>query len=460
MKYNIILHIMCNLLITNIKNIGNANFFQKFRGPDFEKKIVFDDILFLHNLLSITGEFYPQPYEDKDIIICFNGEIYNYFDFGNFKSDVEAIAFLYKKGLNELKKLEGEFAIVIYDKKYEVFYLIHDLFAIKPLFIGIDGNKFCISTYKSVSTSLGFEEKDIFKIPPNAMYKFNGKKLEEICELYEWDLKQHKNNYKDFFLALEYAVLRRTNTNKEVLVNLSSGYDSGVICCVLNKYNRPYNTASIAGNEDKDVLNKRIKINKVSKFKIMFNRITPAEKKQLKKKIERETENYHVDRWYFRGGKFNKGVYNFKTDNAIIGASKIYSEVRNKYNIRIVLSGSGADEIFSDYGRNGGRIFNHSCFGGKFPDDLSSIFPKNNKDKSCIWKNFYFSCQEAYLWKEEVITGLYGIEGRFPFLDKNVVQEFLWLSPALKNADYKVVLRRYLEANKYPFTPKKIGFNI
>lgn len=180
---------MCNFLITNILQIGNANFYQKFRGPDHEKSFIFDKILFLHNLLSITGDFYPQPYEDKDIIVCFNGEIYNYLDFGNFKSDVECIAYLYKKGLDEIKKLEGEFAIAIYDKKLKYFYLIHDIFAIKPLFIGINGNKFCISTYPSVSKNLGF--KNIQKISANSIYKFDGK-LEKIKELYKWDLKQKK----------------------------------------------------------------------------------------------------------------------------------------------------------------------------------------------------------------------------------------------------------------------------
>ena len=450
---------MCNFLITNIfnNNISKANFYQKFRGPDFEKFVLFDNIIFLHNLLSITGNFYPQPYEDKDIIICFNGEIYNYFDFGKFKSDVECIAFLYKKGIEELKKLDGEFAITIYDKKQKYFIIAHDTFATKPIFLGQNGNKFCISTYKSACESLKL--KNITKISPNSVYKFDGK-LTKLFELHSWDLKQHKTTLKDFFLSLEMAVLKRVMTNKEILVNLSSGYDSGVICCVLNKYKIPFNSASIGGKEVKSVLKNRIKIHKNCKSAIYFDSISTKEKKELKDYINKNTENYHIDRYYFKNGKFNKGKYNFKTDEAIIGASKIYKEVRNKYNIRVVLSGTGADEIISDYGFNGKRIFPHSCFGGKFPDDLSKIFPKNPEDTNCVWKNFYHSCQESYLWKEEVITGLYGIEGRYPFLDKKLVQEFLWLKPELKNFDYKGVLKKYLEAHNYPFVPKKIGFNI
>ena len=78
---------MCNFLITNLKDIKNANFFQKCRGPDYEKHISYNNIQFIHNLLSITGDFYPQPFISEKYIICFNGEIYNYKKFGNFKSD-------------------------------------------------------------------------------------------------------------------------------------------------------------------------------------------------------------------------------------------------------------------------------------------------------------------------------------------------------------------------------------
>jgi len=39
------------------------------------------------------------------------------------------------------------------------------------------------------------------------------------------------------------------------------------------------------------------------------------------------------------------------------------------------LSGMGADELFSDYGFAGQKIFAHSNFGGLFPDDLTGFFP-------------------------------------------------------------------------------------
>jgi asparagine synthetase B (glutamine-hydrolysing) len=117
---------------------------------------------------------------------------------------------------------------------------------------------------------------------------------------------------------------------------------------------------------------------------------------------------------------------------------------------KIYLSGSGADEIFSDYGFNGRKFAQHSNFGGLFPNDLKTIFP---------WNSFYKSSQESYLAKEEYTSGIYGIETRYPFLDKKVVQEFLLLDNRLKNSQYKSVLDNYFMKNNFSFSRgQKIGF--
>ena len=85
-----------------------------------------------------------------------------------------------------------------------------------------------------------------------------------------------------------------------------------------------------------------------------------------------------------------------------------------------------------------------------FPKNLNTIFP---------WNSFYKSSQESYLAKEEYSSGMWGIETRYPFLDKDVVQEFLWLSPDLKNKNYKSVLHEYFINNNFPFDEgRKVGF--
>jgi asparagine synthetase B (glutamine-hydrolysing) len=136
-------------------------------------------------------------------------------------------------------------------------------------------------------------------------------------------------------------------------------------------------------------------------------------------------------------------------DSGSRGLSLICDQARSE-GFKIYLSGSGADEIISDYGYGGNKIFPHSNFGGLFPEDLSTIFP---------WASFYGSTMQSYLAKEEYVSGSYGIEGRYPFLDRDVVQEFLWLTADLKNSKYKSCIDEYLMRNQYPYQAGiKTGF--
>jgi len=58
---------------------------------------------------------------------------------------------------------------------------------------------------------------------------------------------------------------------------------------------------------------------------------------------------------------------------------------------------------------------------------------------------------ESYIAKEEWVGGSFGIEMRYPFLDKQVVQEFLWIHQDLKNRTYKSVIDYMLTKNNIPY---------
>ena len=141
--------------------------------------------------------------------------------------------------------------------------------------------------------------------------------------------------------------------------------------------------------------------------------------------------------------------YSPHSDNASIGLYKIFQHA-NISGHKVYLSGQGGDEIYSDYGFQGDRFKCCSMFGGLFPQQLEGFFP---------WKNFYGSTQRAFLDKEEILCGMHGIESRYPFLDREVVQEFLWLTSELKNCYYKAPIHQYMAKYQYPFdVGKKIGF--
>ena len=113
---------MCSFLILNwlAQNIEYLNYFIKFRGPDLTNIYNYENFMFLHNLLHLTGNVTAQPFKDDDnkIVCLFNGEIYNYKSFGDYPSDGFCLIDLYKKyDLEFVRHLDGEFALCLFDFK-------------------------------------------------------------------------------------------------------------------------------------------------------------------------------------------------------------------------------------------------------------------------------------------------------------------------------------------------------
>ena len=440
---------MCSFLFTDkeVNDFDYTNHYMKFRGPDSTNSIQVNEYTVAHNILSITGEFTQQPFVDHDdeIVCVYNGQIYNYDDFGNYKSDGECIIPTYKKfGERGFVTLDGEFAIVLADFKNNLLHLVTDPFATKPLWYGVDGDKIAAASYESAVKSLGIKA---IKLEANTILTLNLKTKEFINSIrtYDFILHQFNNSFDGWIRAFEESIRKRTrNIREKVFIGLSSGYDSGGIACELNKQNVSYKAYSVVGNEDQDILRKRY---------AMFNANSCGEylednRWQYKDYINRNVEEFKY-RIYSSSSDYNEFDRRLQDDNGSCGLSMICDHAR-KEGHKIYLSGSGSDEIFSDYGFNGEKKFLHSNFGGLFPEDLSTIFP---------WASFYGSTMVSYLAKEEYVAGSYGIETRYPYLDKYVVQEFLSLSHTLKNSKYKSVLDEYLTRSNYPFEKNiKRGF--
>tara|TARA_B100000902_G_C27320533_1_gene924098 strand:- start:583 stop:2226 length:1644 start_codon:yes stop_codon:yes gene_type:complete len=487
---------MCGILFSSkeIKELEKIIKYLKKRGPDHTEHKIINNYNFIHVLLSMTGENYTiQPFVYDDIVIIFNGEIYNFKEFGDFNSDGECIIESYKKyGDQFIRHLDGEFAILLVDFSKDVLYYSTDVFSIKPLWFAQDGDDIGICSYESSLKYLEF--KNIKQVDANTTIKMKLSTREVLLKqtVYDFDLNQHKTSFDDWNKAFENAIKKRTSSIKHgIFIGLSGGYDSGLISCVLNKLDIDYTAYTILGNEDPELMKKRHALLKDGHIIDMSQEEFNTQKKFLEENSEEyllklengEKESYiralidiidykkGIRRDHFKGKDGNYIIlydmhrrakrfldqYKYRmtgqkvtNDNGSIGVSHICSIAKPLGKI-IYLSGSGADEVISDYGFNGIKHYGHSTIGGKFPDDLKDVFP---------WNNFYGNTQRAYLMKEETVTGTWGIEGRYPFLDKYVVQEFLWLSNTLKNSNYKSVIHNYLTTNNYPFEDGiKVGFN-
>jgi asparagine synthetase B (glutamine-hydrolysing) len=430
--------IMCGFIATNkrVDRVDQANFFVQKRGPDLTNQIVYNDFAFVHDLLSITGEFTPQPFMDKEsgIVAMFNGQIYNYLEFGDYASDGESLIPLYKKyGEDFIRKLDGEFAIVLFDFQKKLFIATSDVFATKPIWYAVEEGAIGLASYQSALESLGFGSTQ--KIPANTTYVFDLEhaKLLRTKTVFDFDVRQYKTDLGDFFTAFEGAVEKRTrNLREKIFIGLSSGHDSGALALAMTRLGVHFEAYSIEGREDKNTLTARHKLLTYPPHLLQLD-YQSFLKAKLYLRLNAEEHCMEIN-----PAHKNHFVTN---DPGAIGLSYICSIAQSE-GVKIYLSGQGADEIISDYGMKGKALATHSTFKGIFPDRLESHFP---------WYDFYKGAQADYLAKEENVSGSYGIEGRYPFLDKYFVQEFLWLDVTLKNKDYKYPLAAYLEKYAYPF---------
>lgn len=121
----------------------------KHRGPDAEGKYVCDNVAFGHTRLAIIDidplANQPMQSAEGDIVITFNGEIYNFaeirkelehdYNFQTSHSDTEVIIYAYKKwGIKCLDKFIGMFAFALHDHTKNTTYLCRDRLGKKPLY--------------------------------------------------------------------------------------------------------------------------------------------------------------------------------------------------------------------------------------------------------------------------------------------------------------------------------------
>ena len=109
------------------------------------------------SIIDIKNGQQPMLSKNKNFIICFNGEIYNYKKIQKMlndegvllktSSDTEVLleAFVLW-GEKCLKIINGMFSFVIYDKLQKKIYLVRDRFGMKPLFYSNEGNQLLFSS--------------------------------------------------------------------------------------------------------------------------------------------------------------------------------------------------------------------------------------------------------------------------------------------------------------------------
>lgn len=148
---------MCGILFAKVKREGQnfSDTFQQalalmsYRGPDATGFYQHGNNYFGHVRLSILdlSERSNQPVVSDAHVILFKGEIYNYKQLSPESfSDTLAISSLIHQGDDISTKINGMYAVLVYDKATDSLRVLRDFYGEKPIYYYDDGNIFIISS--------------------------------------------------------------------------------------------------------------------------------------------------------------------------------------------------------------------------------------------------------------------------------------------------------------------------
>ena len=249
----------------------------KFRGPDKENSYIKNNLWIGFKRLAINdlSDKGLQPFvsEDDNIVIVFNGEIYNYLNLKDelkqdgirLKSscDGEVLLSLFKKYKKKFfEKIYGMYSIVVYDKKNQEVILARDHVGMKPLYFYYQNKKLIFSSnleaikiiLKEFNRNLEIDESSLalslslgYVPPPKTIYKsissvepskFVVLKQSNLSSFRHWSPNLNNDvefDYEEFEYLLTNVVKEHTLSDVPISLLLSSGKDSTILGYFLNK---------------------------------------------------------------------------------------------------------------------------------------------------------------------------------------------------------------------------------
>ena len=231
----------------NVHKLNNAANLLSHRGPDNSKVFINNDVFVKFFRLSIQdlslNGMQPMFSQSKNIMIVFNGEIYNFKKLRkhlNVKllksnSDTEVLLNLYEEmGTKVFKLIKGMFSILIYDLKSKKILVARDQFGIKPLYVSETNESIIFSS--EIKPILYYSSKTNLNYNSMAEFLFLGKQDHHNVTFFEgveairpsFYYKYEKNN----IIKKRYWSIFDSNPkkiNKELTVNkLSKLLDSKI----------------------------------------------------------------------------------------------------------------------------------------------------------------------------------------------------------------------------------------
>lgn len=415
----------------------------------------------------------PMWVNEKDAVIVYNGEIYNYkmirqclkYTFKTYSDTEVLLAGIREQGLEWLKKCNGMFAFAFFDLRTNKMILGRDRMGIKPLYYYLDEDKFIFSSEikgilnsglvnaelngDAVDEYLGNRYirepytffKNIYQVPSGHYFVVDEELKTELVKY--WDLPDWFNMdsiydedriYDQFKEEVLSAIRRRMIADVPLGTYLSGGIDSSIISAVCA----------------------REKSEQINTYTVGFSEIN--EFSYAQQVAEQYKTNHHrilIDNTeYFSKLQeliaYKDGPLGVPNEIPLAIMSK-----ELKKDITVVLSGEGADELMGGYGKIFRAPFDFqnidSCYEGSFYSyfiDKYEYVPRKIRDKYLltnhfirmekdeeIRKQFERQCNEESVFKffhryhvkgllqrVDTTTMCVGVEARVPFLDHELVE--------------------------------------
>lgn len=355
-----------------------------------------------HNLLSIYDNndrlSKQQPISNGNLVLVFNGELYNFATIRNLvnkvgveaeiTSDSEALLYLidfYNKGdllkavQMAIRMIDGDYAFAVWDG--ENLAIARDPLGVKPLFYSEnDGLKGFASTKNSLK-EVGFSDINTLK-PEHILY--NWQDIAPAQAIYE---KVFDGDVDKIDKFLRLSLVKRVDGLREVGVIFSGGIDSSYLALLLKEIsdNIPLKVTLYAvGVEGSKDVEAAIKASKSINLPLKICEVNEALIREALPDVVKAIGDDNLM-------KVGVGLTTYF-------ATKIVA----RDGIKVAISGQGADELFGGYKRYL-KSFVDGTLNYDLREDMSNMYHVNlERDDACSMLN--------------------SVELRLPFLDKSLVE--------------------------------------
>lgn len=435
-------------LVKNKPDIGKylADFWElQNRGPDNSCFETFPQAwVGFHRLAIMDTSFKSnQPYvlqeKDKTIVFACNGEIYNFkYLISKYKLDIDGnsdcmtVPKLYLKFYDNIeqwynlfnKEIKGEFAFILLEfdhlKSLRNIFVGRDQIGIRPLYYHQPSSNSKQLIFTSEIKGAKNYPDSIIEYPPGKITKFELNEFGAINQFqydFNWvykvkQLELTNEHNEEYFLnkirdSVINAVRRRLDADRPIAFLLSGGVDSSLVAAIGQKIlGQPIKTfcCGMKGGTDLEYARKVADHIGSHHSEVYF---TAEDGVDSLEEVINATETWDTT-----------------TVRASVGQFMVCKHIGIKTDCKVVLVGEGPDEVCSSY------LFNWYAPSGEELDKSAKEYVK---------KIHYFDCRRG-----DRCISYWGLEGRVPLLDPEVIEAYWNLPSNCRHPKYKGIEKWWL----------------